>query len=233
MCLVIIIMHIDRVPQVFVWVVTDAFTPTAAQGGFVGATIMMAIQMGMARGIFSNEAGLGTAPMAHAASTAESPLVQASIGMLDVFIDTIIVCSMTGFVILVGTTPEGDPLWSSGLNGGVLSATAFASSLSSIGEYGVSICLALFAFTTALGWCVYGERCIIYLFGDKGQIPFRIIYCIAVGVGGLVALDVVWLLADTCNALMAFPNLSGLLLLSPVLFKIVREETKKDKRFVC
>ena len=233
MCLVIIIMHIDRVPQVFVWVVTDAFTPTAAQGGFVGATIMMAIQMGMARGIFSNEAGLGTAPMAHAASTAESPLVQASIGMLDVFIDTIIVCSMTGFVILVGTTPEGDPLWSSGLNGGVLSATAFASSLSSIGEYGVSICLALFAFTTALGWCVYGERCIIYLFGDKGQVPFRIIYCIAVGVGGLVALDVVWLHADTCNALMAFPNLSGLLLLSPVLFKIVREETKKDKRFVC
>ena len=245
MCLIIIGLHIDRVPSVFLWVVTDAFTPTAAQGGFVGATIMMAIQMGMARGIFSNEAGLGTAPMAHAASTAESPLVQASIGMLDVFIDTIIVCSMTGFVILVAVVPEtlpagvaagvaaGDPLWSSGLNGGQLSAVAFGSTLAGFGEYGVSIALALFAFTTTLGWCVYGERCVIFLFGDSAQIAFRIVYCLAVGVGAVIALDMVWLIADTCNALMAFPNLFGILFLSPVLFQIVREEVKKDPRFVC
>ena len=206
---------------------------------------MTAIQMGMARGIFSNEAGLGTAPMAHAASTAESPLVQASIGMLDVFIDTIIVCSMTGFVILVAVVPEtlpagvaagvaaGDPLWSSGLNGGQLSAVAFGSTLAGFGEYGVSISLALFAFTTTLGWCVYGERCVIFLFGDSAQVAFRIVYCLAVGVGAVIALDMVWLIADTCNALMAFPNLFGILFLSPVLFQIVREEVKKDPRFVC
>lgn len=232
MCLIIIFMNIERVPSVFWWVVTDAFTPTAAQGGFAGATVMMAIRMGMARGIFSNEAGLGSAPMAHAASTAESPLVQASIGMLDVFIDTIIVCSMTGFVILVSLDAAGQPLWSSGLSGGVLTAAAFQHYLPGIGHYGITICLSLFAFTTILGWCVYGERCIIYLFGDKGQKPFRVIYVLAVAVGAVLALDVVWTLADIGNALMAFPNIIGILLLSPTLFRIVREEVAKDPRFV-
>ena len=232
MCLIIIFMNIDRVPFVFWWVVSDAFTPTAAQGGFVGASVMMAIRMGMARGVFSNEAGLGSAPMAHAASTAESPLVQASIGMLDVFIDTIIVCSMTGFVILVSLDPAGQPLWSSGMGGGVLTAAAFQYNLPGFGEYGVTFCLTLFAFTTALGWCVYGERCVIYLFGDKAQKPFRVIYVCAVALGAVLALDLVWLLADIGNALMAFPNIIGIILLSPVLFKIVREEVKKDPRFV-
>ncbi len=232
MCLIIIGMHIDRVPEVFIWVIKDAFTPTAAQGGFAGATVMMAIRMGMARGVFSNEAGLGSAPMAHAASTAESPLVQASIGMLDVFIDTLIVCSMTGFVILVSLTPEGQPLWSSGLGGGVLTAAAFEANLPMLGELGVTFCLTLFAFTTALGWCVYGERCVIYLFGDKAQKPFRILYTLAVAAGAVLALDIVWLLADIFNALMAFPNIIGILLLSPTLVKIVREEVEKDPRFV-
>lgn len=232
MCLVIIFMNIDRVPFVFWWVISDAFTPTAAQGGFVGASVMMAIRMGMARGVFSNEAGLGSAPMAHAASTAESPLVQASIGMLDVFIDTIIVCSMTGFVILVSLDPVGQPLWSSGMGGGVLTAAAFQYNLPGFGEYGVTFCLTLFAFTTALGWCVYGERCVIYLFGDRAQKPFRVIYVCAVALGAVLALDLVWLLADIGNALMAFPNIIGIILLSPVLFKIVREEVKKDPRFV-
>ncbi len=251
MCLVIIIMHIDMVPSVFLWVVTDAFTPTAAQGGFAGATIMLAIRMGVARGVFSNEAGLGTAPMAHAASTAESPLVQASIGMLDVFIDTIIVCSMTGFVILIATVPAGldpalasklstdpsvvpgSPLWCSGLNGGVLSAVAFSSTLSTVGQWGVTICLSLFAFTTSLGWSVYGERCAIYLFGDWVQKPFRFLFSIIMAAGAVVTLDLCWLIADTANALMAFPNLVGMLLLSPMIFKYVREETAKDPRFKC
>ena len=231
MCLLVIGMHADRIPSVFWWVISDAFTPTAAQGGFVGASVMMAIRMGMARGIFSNEAGLGSAPMAHAASTAESPLVQASIGMLDVFIDTIIVCSMTGFVILVSMTPEGQPLWCSGLGGGVLTAQAFNQNLPGLGEYLVTFCLTLFAFTTALGWCVYGERCVIYLFGDKAQKTFRFIYVLAIAAGAVLALDVVWLLADIANALMAFPNIIGILLLSPVLFQIVKDEVAKDSRF--
>ena len=231
MCLLVIGMHADRIPEVFVWVVSDAFSPTAAQGGFVGASVMLAIRMGMARGIFSNEAGLGTAPMAHAASTAESPLVQASIGMLDVFIDTLVICSMTGFVILVSVLPDGQPLWSSGLGGGVLTAQAFNNNLPGLGELIITFCLTLFAFTTALGWCVYGERCVIFLFGDKAQKVFRVIYVGACALGALMALDVVWLICDIANALMAFPNIVGLLLLSPVLFRIVREEVAKDKRF--
>ena len=232
MCLIIILMTFTSIPAVFWWVVTDAFTPTAAQGGFAGATVMMAIRMGMARGIFSNEAGLGSAPMAHAASTAETPLVQASIGMLDVFIDTIIICSMTGFAILVSSADDGTALWcSSQVTGGSLTAAAFKHNLSAFGEYGVTLCLALFAFTTALGWCVYGERCVIYLFGDKTQKIFRCIYTAAFGLGAVLALDAVWLFADIANALMAFPNIIGILLLSPVLFQIVKEECAKDTRF--
>ncbi len=246
-CLIIIGMNIEKVPGVFMWVVTDAFTPTAATGGFAGAGIMLAIRMGVARGVFSNEAGLGTAPMAHAASTAESPLVQASIGMLDVFIDTLIVCSMTGFVILVSTVPAdlattlinegktavevGSPLWCSGISGGTLSAAAFKSQLGEPGAWAVTICLSLFAFTTSMGWCVYGERCAIYLFGDKILRTFRIAFCLIMASGCVITLDLVWLIADTANAMMAIPNLIGILLLSPMLFKYVREETAKDPRF--
>jgi len=224
--LIVIILHIDQLPRVLAWVVAEAFTPTAAEGGFAGATVMMAIRMGMARGVFSNEAGLGTAPMAHAAATSASPLVQASIGMLDTFIDTIIVCTMTGFAILV--TGE----WTAvGAQGASLTARAFETALPGVGSAIVAISLDMFAFTTILGWCVYGERCAIYFFGDKAQIPFRIVYCIAIPVGVLTQLDVVWLLADTCNALMAIPNLIAILLLSPVLFKLVKEDESKDSIF--
>ena len=244
--LVIILSNIERVPGIFLWVVTDAFTPTAAQGGFAGATIMMAIRMGVARGVFSNEAGLGTAPMVHAASSAESPLVQASIGMLDVFIDTLIVCSMTGFVILIAVVPPdvpavvlasnpgaqpGDPLWSCGMNGGLLSALAFKTALGTFGEVGVTISLTLFAFTTSLGWAVYGERCAIYLFGDKIQKTFRLVFCVIMALGAVIQLDLAWLIADTANAMMAIPNILGILLLSPMLFKYVREEAARDGRF--
>ena len=223
--LVVIISYIDQVPAVFWNVIYEAFTPTAAQGGFAGATVMMAIRMGMARGVFSNEAGLGTAPMAHAAATSASPLAQASIGMLDTFIDTIIVCSMTGFAILV----TGQ--WTTGQTGAAMTTSAFESVFPGFGAIAVSICLTLFAFTTTLGWCVYGERCAIYFFGDKAQLPFRIIYCLAIPVGVLTQLDLVWLIADTCNALMAIPNLVAILLLSPVLFKLVREEKARDSMF--
>ncbi|MBQ7607572.1 MAG: sodium:alanine symporter family protein [Desulfovibrionaceae bacterium] len=231
MCLIIILMHFTSIPRILMWVISDAFTPTAAEGGFAGASVMVAIRMGVARGIFSNEAGLGSAPMAHAASTAESPLVQASIGMLDVFIDTIIICTMTGFAILVSQTDAGAPLWSSGISGGLLTTEAFRLNLAGFGEYGVTISLALFAFTTALGWCVYGERCVIFLFGDRAQKPFRWIFAGSFGLGAILALDIVWLFADIANALMAFPNILGILLLSPVLFQIVREEVAKDPRF--
>ncbi len=223
--LVVILCNISEVPTVFFNVVREAFTPTAAEGGFAGASVMLAIRMGMARGVFSNEAGLGTAPMAHAAATSASPLTQASIGMLDTFLDTIVVCSMTGFAILV----TGQ--WTSGETGAAMTSAAFESALPGFGALAVTVCLCLFAFTTALGWCVYGERCAIYFFGDKAQIPFRIVYTIAIPLGALVHLDLVWLLADTCNALMAIPNLIAILLLSPVLFRLVREDQKNDPSF--
>ena len=222
--LLIIILNIKEVPAMFLHVIEEAFTPTAAQGGFAGATAMMAVRFGMARGIFANEAGLGSGPIAHATATS-TPLRQATIGMLDVFITTMIVCSMTGFAILV----TGQ--WTSGLTGAAMTSAAFETSLPGIGGIAVTICLTFFAFTTALGWCVYGERCAIYFFGDKAQIPFRIVYCIAIPVGVLTQLDVVWLLADTCNALMAIPNLIAILLLSPVLFKLVKEDESKDSIF--
>ncbi|MDD6089015.1 MAG: sodium:alanine symporter family protein [Desulfovibrionaceae bacterium] len=214
--LLIIILNITELPAVFSMVVREAFTPTAAQGGFAGASVMMAIRMGMARGVFSNEAGLGSAPIAHATTTAASPMFQALLGMLDVFIDTIIVCSMTGFTILV----TGQ--WTSGLTGASLTAAAFQSVLPG-GAIILTICLIPFAFSTVLGWCVYGERCVIYLFGDRGQKIFRVIFCLIIPVGTVIKLDLAWLLSDTFNALMAIPNLIGVLLLSPVVFRLVRE----------
>ena len=223
--LLVIGSHITEIPSVIWMIFRDAFTPAAAGGGFAGATVMMAIRQGMARGVFSNEAGLGTAPMAHAASTAHSPLTQASIGMLDVFITTLVICSMTGFAILVTGA------WSSGVEGGIMTAAAYEKALPGIGKIGVTVCLALFAFTTALGWCVYGERCAIYLFGDRAQLPFRIIYVLVFCLGALLSLEIVWLASDIGNALMAFPNLVGILLLSPFLFRLVREEAQKDPRF--
>jgi len=217
LAVVVIAMNIEQAPAVFGMVFRDAFTPASAAGGFAGATVMMAIRMGMARGIFSNEAGLGTAPMAHAAASTDSPLQQASIGMLDTFIDTVIICTMTGFVILV--TGE----WTTGVQGAALTSSAFENALPGFGGMAVAVCLTFFAFTTAMSWCVYGERCAIYFFGDKAQWPFRVVYCLAIPVGVLTQLDLVWLLADTCNALMAFPNLVAIAMLSPVIFKIVRE----------
>lgn len=218
MALVVIVMHIGEVPGIFAMVLREAFTPTAAQGGAAGASVMMAIRMGMARGIFSNEAGLGTAPMAHAAASTRSPMTQASIGMLDTFIDTIVVCSLTAFALLL----TGQ--WCNAQEGAAMTSAAFESVLPGVGGLVVTICLSLFAFTTAMSWCVYGERCSIYFFGDRAQFPFRIIYCLAIPVGILIKLDLVWLLADTCNALMAIPNLIAILLLSPVLFRLVRKE---------
>ncbi|MDD6180908.1 MAG: sodium:alanine symporter family protein [Desulfovibrionaceae bacterium] len=215
--LVILALNIGHVPAMIALVVKQAFTPTAATGGFAGASVMMAIRYGMARGVFANEAGLGSGPIAHATATA-TPVRQATIGMLDVFVTTMIVCSMTGFAILVtGQWTEA------GIQGASLTAQAFESALPGVGALIVALSLVLFAFTTILGWCVYGERCAIYLFGDKILRPFRVLYTIVVPLGALTQLDLVWMLADVFNALMAAPNLIGVLLLSPVVFKMARE----------
>jgi len=215
--LVVLGMNIGEVPAAFVTIVQEAFTPTAGVGGFAGASVMIAIQMGVARGIFSNEAGLGSAPIAHAAAETDNPVRQGTVAMLGTFIDTIIICTITGLVIVVSGA------WTTGETGASLSAMAFGNELPGAGAYVVALGLAVFAFTTVLGWSVYGERCVEYLFGVKAIVPFRILWIAAVPVGAMIKLDLVWLVADTLNAMMAIPNLVALLMLSPVVFKVTKD----------
>jgi len=215
--LIVLAIHIDKIPEAFSLIFVHAFTPTAAVGGFAGSVMMMAMQYGIARGIFSNEAGLGTAGIAQAAGTTNSPVRSGLIGMIGTFIDTIIICSMTGLAIICSG------VWTSGERGASLSAAAFESSLPGIGGDFVSIALVIFTFTTILGWSYYGEKCWIYLVGRKSVMPFRVLWVLAVFGGAVLQLDFVWLLADTLNALMAIPNLIALLLLSPVVLSLTKE----------
>ena len=223
--LVVLFTHFSQIPDALALIVKSAFTPVAATGGFAGATIMLAIQWGVARGIFSNEAGLGSAPIAHAAARTNDPVRQGMIAMLGTFIDTIIVCSITGLAIILTdvwiTTGEG---------GAALTIAAFEQAMPEAGGVVVSIAQAVFAFTTILGWSVYGERCVEYLFGVRSVIIFRVLWIIAVPIGAMGELSFIWLLADTLNALMALPNLLALLLLSPVIFKLTVVARKREAR---
>ncbi len=250
-------LNVEAIPASLALVFTHAFTPAAELGGFAGASVMVAIQMGVARGIFSNEAGLGSAPIAHAAAKTDNAVRQGTIAMLGTFIDTILVCTVTGLVILVsgewsnlsaayqncldqGGVMEGslcrlgEEEFHRALTGASLSSAAYGSAFSnfgSLGHYIVSLGLALFAFTTILGWSVYGERCVEFLFGVKSILPFRILWVSAIPAGALVKLSFVWLIADTLNALMAIPNLIALLLLSPVVFQLTRQYFKNPGNF--
>ncbi|MCK5092946.1 MAG: alanine:cation symporter family protein, partial [Gammaproteobacteria bacterium] len=215
--LVVLTLKSAELPDAISLIFTHAFTPTAATGGFAGAAVWAAIRFGVARGIFSNEAGLGSAPIAHAAARTDSPVRQGTVAMLGTFIDTIIVCSITGLVIIVSGA------WTSGENGASLTSMAFESALPGVGGYIVTFGIAIFAFTTLLGWSFYGEKCVEYLFGIRSIMPFRILWIIAIPVGATAQLDFIWLLADTLNALMALPNLIALLLLSPVVFKLTKD----------
>ncbi|WP_269618301.1 alanine/glycine:cation symporter family protein [Zhongshania sp. BJYM1] len=215
--IIVLLMNLSALPGVFSLVIDSAFNGTAAVGGFAGAGIAAAIRFGVARGVFSNEAGLGSAPIAHAAAKTNNPVRQGMIAMLGTFIDTILVCSVTGFVILLSGA------WQSGESGAALSTMAFESQIAG-GHYIVALGLAIFAFTTMLGWSYYSERCVVYFFGPRGVMPFRIAWVLAIPVGAMANLGFIWLLADTLNALMAIPNLIALLLLSPVVFKLTKSQ---------
>jgi AGCS family alanine or glycine:cation symporter len=217
----IILAHLADVPTALASIVSDAFTGTAATGGFAGAAVWAAIRFGVARGIFSNEAGLGSAPIAHAAARTNNPVQQGMIGMLGTFIDTIIICTMTALVIIL------TGVWTSGETGAALSMQAFATGLPGFGSIIVSIGLAIFAFTTVLGWSYYGERCAEFLFGIRIILPYRLLWLVAILVGALGKLDVIWLLADVFNGLMAIPNLIALVALSPVVFRLTQAHFKK------
>ncbi|MBP1683636.1 MAG: amino acid carrier protein, partial [Ignavibacteriaceae bacterium] len=207
----------DQIPSVISNVLIEAFTDTAAAGGFAGATIMMTIRSGISRGVFSNESGLGSSPIAAAAAQTKHPVTQALVSMTQTFIDTIIICSMTGFAILVSNVLP------TGATGAPLSQKAFETALP--GEWGgivVSIGLIFFAYSTILGWSYYGEKSLEYLLGEKSVKPYRLLFVIAVYIGAVVKLDLVWTIADIMNGLMALPNLIALLGLSG----IVAAETK-------
>ncbi len=207
----------DKVPAAIEQIIVCAFTPTAAAGGFLGATVLMAMRNGVARGVFSNESGLGSAPIVAAAAKTKWPAEQGLISMTGTFIDTIIICTLTGLVIVVSGAWTGD------LNGAALTNTAFLQAYPAWGSMILCIGLTLFAFTTILGWNYYGERCVEYLVGVKGIMPYRIIFIVLVACGAFIKLDVIWVLADIVNGLMAIPNLIALIGLSGV----VVAETKK------
>jgi AGCS family alanine or glycine:cation symporter len=222
MGLIVILMNITAVPAAVVTIVESAFTGSAAAGGFAGATIWAAIRFGVARGIFSNEAGLGSAAIAHAAARTREPVQQGMVAMLGTFIDTLVVCSITGLVIVIMDVIP------SGVSGASLTSMAFGNAFPG-GEVIVTLGLCLFGFTTMIGWSFYGERCVVFLVGTRGILPFRLAWVLVIPVGTVVQLDLVWLIADTLNAFMAIPNLIALLLLGPLVFRLSREYLQRER----
>lgn len=216
--LAVIFCNANQIIPAFGQIFSGAFTGTAAVGGFAGAVVKDAIQKGIARGVFSNESGLGSAPIAAAAAKTEEPVEQGLISMTGTFIDTIIICTLTGLSIIVTEK------WTvAGLEGAPLTQAAFSSLFGTPGALALTFCLVLFAFTTILGWSYYGERCFEFLFGTKHIKLYRVVFVIMVALGGFLKLELIWIIADIVNGLMALPNLIALLALSPVIIR----ETKK------
>ncbi|ADB46655.1 alanine/glycine:cation symporter family protein [Acidaminococcus fermentans] len=224
-----LVIFADKVPGAVAEVFYDAFHPTAAVGGFLGASVLFAMRNGVARGVFSNESGLGSAPIVAAAAKTKWPAEQGLVSMTGTFIDTIIICTMTGLVVVISG------LWKTDLNGAALTNAAFLQAYPSFGGYMLMVGLVLFAFTTILGWNYYGERCMEYLVGTKGIMPYRIGFIILVGCGAFLKLESIWILADIVNGLMAIPNLIALLGLSGVVVAETRkymEHVKAEKKGV-
>lgn len=211
--ILVLIFNFTKIPSAISLIIRSAFNPEAALGGAVGITISIAMQRGIGRGVFSNEAGLGSAPIAAAAAKTNSPVKQGLISMTGTFIDTIIICTMTGIVIVVTGSFSGN------LEGAALTTAAFENGLpiAILGKYIVNIGLIFFAFTTILGWNYYGERCIEYLFGVRGIKPYKIIFIVLVAIGPFLPLEMIFIIADIVNGLMAFPNLIGLIGLRHVI----------------
>jgi AGCS family alanine or glycine:cation symporter len=223
--LAILIYNAEALPNAIRLVLSSAFTPTAAAGGFLGATVRKAIQNGVARGVFSNESGLGSAPIAAAAAKTKSCVRQGLISMTGTFIDTIVICTMTGLVLVCTGA------WNSDLAGAAMTNYAFSKGLpmEAVGKFIVSVGLTFFAFTTIIGWNYYGERCTEYIFGVRGIKTYRYIFIVLVALGAFIKLELVWIIADIVNALMAIPNLIALLALSGVIVTETRNFFNKTK----
>lgn len=216
-CLWVLAVNVKEIPTAFGLIFYHAFNPSAASGGFIGATVAAAMRYGIARGVFSNESGLGSAPIAAAAARTDDPVKQALVSMTQTFIDTLVVCSMTALVILTATS------WTQGVDAGELTSASMAETLGSGGGIIVAIATAFFAFSTLIGWSYYGEKAIEYLFGGNAIKVYRVFFIVAVMVGAVTSLEFVWNFSDLMNGLMAIPNLIGLLLLS----KIIQQETQR------
>ena len=220
-CAGIILMHVGEIPAAVALILDSAFTGTAAAGGFAGSTVMMAMQNGIARGVFSNESGLGSAPIAAAAAKTKEPAEQGLISMTGTFIDTIIICSMTGLVLVLTGAWHGDAA------GAAMTGAAFTSLYGSIGGALLTISLALFAFTTILGWNYYGERAVLYLGGMRAILPYRLVFIALIACGAFLKLEAIWVLADIVNGLMAIPNLIALIALSGIVVHETRQYLEK------
>lgn len=215
--LLVLALNLERIPAAFGLIFNHAFAPIAATGGFAGAAVAAAIRFGVARGVFSNESGLGSSPIAAAAARTNDPVKQALVSMTQTFIDTLLICSMTALVILTADA------WTHGLNPGELTSASMAETLGYGGELVVALATVLFAYSTLIGWSYYGEKAVEYLLGSKAVRVFRIFFIAAVMVGAMVSLEFVWNFSDLMNGMMAIPNLIGLLLLS----RIVKQETER------
>jgi len=216
--LVVLVLWADKLPHAFRLIFEGAFSGTAAAGGFAGSTMMLALRYGVARGLFSNEAGLGSAPMVDCAADTDHPVRQGMYGIFEVFVDTLLICTATALVILLTGT------WNSGLTGAALSAKAFETGLpGTFGSTVVTSGLVLFAYSTLIGWSYYGETGIVYLFGAKAATPYRLAWLAFVYLGATGSLHLIWDIADTLNGLMAIPNLIGLLASIPLLLRLQRE----------
>lgn len=214
--IIVIFINIRQIPSALASIFKSAFTGQAAMGGFMGSTLMLTIKSGLSRGIFTNEAGLGSAPIAHSVAKTNHPVEQGMWGVYEVFADTIVICTITALVVLTSGK------WTTGLTGVELATESFKTGFS-LGGYVVSIALSLFAFSTIIGWYYYGERCFAYLFGDEHVLIYRLIYIPLTYVGAIGGLENIWDISDTLNGLMAIPNLIGLFLLSGVVAKKTAE----------
>jgi AGCS family alanine or glycine:cation symporter len=216
--LVVVLTHLPRLPGTLALVFDGAFSGTAAAGGFAGSTVMLAMRYGIARGLFSNEAGLGSAPLVHATANTDHPVRQGMYGIFEVFVDTVLICTTTGLVILLTGT------WETGATGAALTGKAFETGLPGVwGDILVTTGLVLFAFSTIIGWSYYGETGIVYLLGTRAAIPYRLAWLVFIYLGAVGSLHLVWDVADTLNGLMAIPNLLSVLVSIPLLRRLQRE----------
>lgn len=215
--LVVLGLNVEAIPGAFALIFSDAFTGTAATGGFAGAAVMTTIQFGVARGVFSNEAGLGTTPIAMAATRVDEPVRAGLVAMNGPLFDTLVVCTITALVIV--TTG----VWTTGVSGSELTTMAFNAAVPELGKLAVTVSLLFFSFSSVVGWSYYGDRGTGYLFGNKSVRLYRNLFCLLLPVGAVMDLELVWALCDIANGLMAVPNLIAILLLSPLVFRLTKD----------